>query len=171
MKYDKFGRISVAEDELCDLIYTEPSADLSMFLVEDPEHFNQSVAATHYESPLLKKYQELVLDIDQFDQKNQENWYMPNEYRDLDIAKWLLDQCHSEPQLQRVAEELLLFQEKNLFTLLKYLKYLVDTMRKNDVVWGVGRGSSISSYVLFLIGIHRIDSLYYDLPIDEFLKD
>ena len=52
----------------------------------------------------------------------------------------------------------------------KYLKYLVDTMRDNQVIWGVGRGSSVASYVLYLIGIHKIDSMYYDLPINEFLR-
>jgi DNA polymerase III alpha subunit len=57
-----------------------------------------------------------------------------------------------------------------MFVLLQYLKYLVDTMRNNSVVWGVGRGSSVASFVLFLIGIHRINSLYYGLSIDEFLK-
>jgi len=65
---------------------------------------------------------------------------------------------------------LILFQERGLFPLLRYLKYLVDTMRANNVVWGVGRGSSIASFVLFLLGVHRINSLYYDLSIDEFLK-
>jgi DNA polymerase III alpha subunit len=43
-------------------------------------------------------------------------------------------------------------------------------MRANNIVWGVGRGSSVASYVLFLIGIHKVDSLYYDLPIEEFLR-
>jgi DNA polymerase III alpha subunit len=57
-----------------------------------------------------------------------------------------------------------------MFTLLKYLKYLVDTMRTHNIVWGVGRGSSVASFILFLIGIHRINSLHYDLSIDEFLK-
>ena len=57
-----------------------------------------------------------------------------------------------------------------MFMLLKYLKYLVDTMRNNNIVWGVGRGSSVASFVLFLIGVHKINSLYYDLPIEEFLK-
>jgi len=63
-----------------------------------------------------------------------------------------------------------LFQERDMFVLLRYLKYLVDTMRENNIVWGVGRGSSVASFVLFLLGIHRINSLYYDLSIDEFLK-
>jgi DNA polymerase III alpha subunit len=63
-----------------------------------------------------------------------------------------------------------MFQERGMFPLLCYLKYLVDTMRENNVVWGVGRGSSVASFVLFLLGVHRINSLYYDLSIDEFLK-
>ena len=95
---------------------------------------------------------------------------MPVEYYELDIAKWVLDQCKNQAELQRAGDELLKFQERNMFVLLQYLKYLVDTMRKNNIVWGVGRGSSVASFVLFLIGIHRINSLYYDLSIDEFLK-
>ena len=43
-------------------------------------------------------------------------------------------------------------------------------MRDNGVIWGVGRGSSVASYVLYLIGIHKVDSMYYDLPINEFLR-
>jgi len=95
---------------------------------------------------------------------------MPQSYKDMDIAKWIIEQCKTQPELQRVAEELLLFQERGLFDLLKYLKYLVDTMRDNEVIWGVGRGSSVASYVLYLIGIHKVDSMYYDLPVNEFLR-
>jgi hypothetical protein len=96
---------------------------------------------------------------------------MPKEYYDLDIAKWVLDQCQGEAELQRAGDELLKFHDRGIFPLLKYLKYLVDTMRKHNIVWGVGRGSSVASFVLFLLGIHRINSLYYGLSIDEFLKD
>jgi DNA polymerase III alpha subunit len=46
----------------------------------------------------------------------------------------------------------------------------VETMRVNNIVWGVGRGSSVASYVLYLIGVHKIDSMYYDLDIEEFLR-
>jgi len=78
--------------------------------------------------------------------------------------------CTSEAELQRCGEELLLFQEKNLFDVLRYLKYLVDVMTQNHLIWGVGRGSSVASFVLYKLGVHRIDSLYYDLDIKEFLK-
>ena len=71
---------------------------------------------------------------------------------------------------QRAGDELMKFQDRDLFPMLNFMKYFVDTMRKKNVVWGVGRGSSVASYVLFLIGVHIIDSIYYDLDINEFLK-
>jgi DNA polymerase III alpha subunit len=108
--------------------------------------------------------------LELFDHVQQQNWYMPEEYKQLDIAQWVLDQCDNDPKLQRVGKELMLYQERDLFNLLRYLKYFVDTMRKNTVVWGLGRGSSVSSYVLYLIGVHKIDSMYYDLDIEEFLR-
>ena len=89
---------------------------------------------------------------------------------DLDIAAWVLEKCKTEAELQRVGQELILYQERDLFNLLRFMKYLVDTLRQNKLVWGVGRGSSTASYVLYLIGVHRIDSLFYDLDIAEFLK-
>jgi DNA polymerase III alpha subunit len=70
-----------------------------------------------------------------------------------------------------VAEELVLFQDQNLFELLKYLKYLTDVIHKNRIVCGVGRGSSVASYVLYLLGVHRIDSMRYGLDIREFLRE
>ena len=119
----------------------------------------------------FQQYNKLDVTIPEYDALNQVNWLMPDEYKDMDIAKWILEQCETEPELQRVGEELLIFQERDLFDLLRYLKYLVDTMRANGVIWGVGRGSSVASYVLYLIGIHRVNSMYYDLSIGEFLRD
>ena len=81
-----------------------------------------------------------------------------------------MDQCSTDAELQRCGEELLLYQERDAFDLLRYMKYLVDTMRAQKVLWGVGRGSSVASFVLYKIGVHRINSMYYDLDPREFLK-
>ena len=97
------------------------------------------------------------------------NWFIPDEYKLLDIEKYLIEQC-PEQNYTRLAEELALFEQNNMIPVLKTMKYVVDTLRNNNRVWGVGRGSSVSSYVLFLIGIHKIDSVKYALPIDEFFK-
>lgn len=102
-------------------------------------------------------------------QVDKNNWFIPNKYKQLDIEEFLVTQC-PEQNYPRLIEELALFKQNNMIPVLKTMKYVVDTLRDNNIVWGVGRGSSVSSYVLFLIGIHKIDSVKYALPIDEFFK-
>ena len=63
-----------------------------------------------------------------------------------------------------------MFEERNLFPVIQILIYIIETMRKHKLVWGVGRGSSVASYVLYLIGAHKVNSLTYNLDIEEFLK-
>ena len=170
MKYDQYGQAYTTSNELCDLLYKNPKLDISLFQVEDSLEYNRSVAELHAELDLLDSYHNISQTVEEFDNILQKNWRMPQEYQELDIAEYALSLCKEEHELQRVGQELLLYQERNLFDLLRYLKYLVDTLRKNNVVWGVGRGSSVASYVLFLLGVHKIDSLYYNLDVGEFLK-
>lgn len=98
------------------------------------------------------------------------NWFIPAEYQNMDIEGFLVDQCPKE-NYQRLIDELQLYKSQDLIPVLKTIKYIVDTLRKNNVVWGVGRGSSVASYVLFLLGIHKVDSVKYKLPISEFFKE
>ena len=170
MKYDRYGRTFTTSNELCELLYKNPDLDLSLFLVEDPQEYSKSRAELHADVPPLHGYVELAESVDYFDQRWQSKWRMPEEYKQLDIAAYVLGLCTQDYELQRVGEELLLFQERDAFNLLRYMKYLVDTLRKNNIVWGVGRGSSVASYVLFLLGVHKINSIYYNLDIEEFLK-
>ena len=170
MKYDQYGQTYTTSDELCDLLYKSPTLDISLFQVEDSLEYNRSVAELHAELDLLDSYHNISQTVEEFDSILQCNWRMSIEYKNLDIAEYVLSLCQQDHELQRVAQELLLYQERDLFDLLRYLKYLVDILRQNNIVWGVGRGSSVASYVLFLIGVHKIDSLYYNLDIDEFLK-
>jgi DNA polymerase III alpha subunit len=99
----------------------------------------------------------------------QSSWNMPDKYTTLDIEEWLLDSC-PEQNHQRLEEELQEYKQRNMLDLLRWLKYFVDTCRKEHIVWGVGRGSSVASYVLYLIGVHKIDSLKYNLDWREFLR-
>ena len=170
MKYDKYGRTYTTSNELCELLYKNPELDLSLFQVEDPQEYNKSKHELHADVPRLSGYVELAESIESFDSWWQHKWHMPDEYKQLDIAKHVLDLCSNEAELQRVGHELLLYQERGLFDLLRYLKYLVDTMREHRLIWGVGRGSSVASFVLYKMGLHQIDSLFYDLDPGEFLR-
>jgi DNA polymerase III alpha subunit len=172
MKYDPYGQAYTDTRELCDLLYQNPELDLAKFKVVDSLPYNSAVRQTFSGFPEVTPYtiprEEIPIEL--FHWSQQQTWYMPNEYKELDIAQYILSLCNTDPELQRVGEELLLYQERDLFNLLRYLKYFVDTMRTNQVLWGLGRGSSVASYVLYLLGVHRIDSLFYDLSIEEFLK-
>lgn len=165
---DKFGQPIFSEKDICDLYMSDPSRQLKSLFVKEKISFDLELNLQTL--PELINYEVSDQTIEEFDQSRAYEWFMPQEYKNLDIAKWVLDQCKTDAELQRAGEELIMFQERNMFILLQYLKYLVDTMRENNIVWGVGRGSSIASFVLYLIGIHRINSLYYDLSINEFLK-
>ena len=168
MRTDIYGQQIYDEMELCLLYLQDPSRNLKRTFVDKEIHLSESLQLENV--PELIKYNPRNITVQEFDSINQSNWLMPEKYKNMDIAKFILDQCKNEAELQRAGEELLLFQERNMFVLLQYLKYLVDTMRQNNIVWGVGRGSSVASFVLFLLGVHRINSLYYDLSITEFLK-
>lgn len=172
MKYDTFGQIYLSSDELCNILYQRPDIDLSQFFVEDWDQYNNSIKSNFADLPLVKEYHAHPTNYSTeiFHKTKQSLWHMPDDYKNLDIAQWLLDQCNTQEELQRVGKELLLYQERDLFPLLQQLKYIIDVWRENNVVWGVGRGSSVASYVLYLLGVHKINSMYYDLDIEEFLR-
>jgi hypothetical protein len=168
MRTDIYGQQIYNEMELCLLYLQDPNRTIKRALVENKIKFDEVLQLEN--APELIQYNKLDMTVEQFDKQMQSNWLMPEQYKTMDIAQYVLNHCHGESDLQRAGEVLLLFQERDMFVLLRYLKYLVDIMRKNNIIWGVGRGSSVASFVLFLLGIHRINSLYYDLSIDEFLK-
>ncbi len=100
---------------------------------------------------------------------DKDHWFIPKDYENMDIEEFLVSKCPEE-NYNRLITELELFKQNNMLSVLKTMKYIVDTLRSNQIVWGVGRGSSVASYVLFLIGVHKVDSVKYNLPIEEFFK-
>jgi len=170
MTSDRYGQLIYSDSDIIDLLMQGRNLlDLKQLLVDDSVDLQQLTAVVET-VPDLVGYQHSVETIEEFDQRLQSCWHMPEEYRELDIAAHVLSLCTTQEQLQRCGEELLLYQERGLFDLLRYLKYLVSVMTEHGVIWGVGRGSSVSSYVLYLLKVHRIDSMYYNLDIHEFLR-
>lgn len=172
MKTNKHGEQIYSEDDLCDLIMQGfNTSDLDGIIVDRPLDLEQAALMLE-DVPKLIEYDALVeqMPTEEFDHRNQTHWFMPDRYKDMDIAEHVLSLCNSNAELQRCGHELLLFQERGLFDLLRYLVYLVDVMKENKLIWGVGRGSSVASFVLYKLGVHRIDSLHYDLDPAEFLR-
>jgi hypothetical protein len=173
MIQSKFGELVFSENDVCDLLMQGRSIDSLTNVVVDPS-INLEELVRYVERPesLLTwtfPYDQAT-SVPEFHVAQQTNWHMPGEYKQLDIAAYILGLCTTEAELQRCGQELLLYQERELFDLLRYLKYLVDVMKQNRVIWGVGRGSSVASYVLYKLEVHRIDSMFYNLDIREFLR-
>lgn len=103
------------------------------------------------------------------------DWVIPDSYRNMDVYGHLIDNIipnipedDRNVRLQRILDELDEYEKRGLMPLLRILIYVVETFRKRNVVWGVGRGSSCASYILYLLGIHCIDPIKYDIPLHEF---
>jgi DNA polymerase III alpha subunit len=171
MKQNKFGELIFSESDICDLIMQgRDPITLDGMLVDDTVQVEQVHELFDDFPQFMRPDQALDTDIAEWHGRQQRNWHMPEEYKNMDIAAHVLSLCSNEAELQRCGTELLLYQERNLFDLLRYLAYLVAVMQDNRIIWGVGRGSSVASYVLYKLGVHRIDSMYYDLDPQEFLR-
>jgi len=106
---------------------------------------------------------------DKYTYSDVNNWHMPEEYKQLNITDYILNLCPKQ-NTDRCIAELEEFKQRGMLPMLKFLVYMVTTLRDNNIMWGVGRGSSVSSYILYLIGVHKIDSIKYNLDYKEFLR-
>ena len=95
---------------------------------------------------------------------------MPEHYKELDIVRFINNRELTYQERDRVHLEIEMYRERGMIPVLRFLVYLVDLCKENNIVLGVGRGSSVASYVLYLLGVHRVNSIKYDLDIKEFLK-
>jgi len=148
---------TTTEQQGIELLYR--NKDISDVVFDNATQFNQFANELDIEQLILEA-----------------NWSqdfnIPQHYKDIDVEEYIrgLVPTGVAEASQRVDMELTLYKARNLYSILQLMIYIVDMMRKNNLVWGVGRGSSVASYVLYLIGIHKIDSLKYNLNIEEFLK-
>ena len=171
MKTDDLGIPRFSNRDLIDMIYTGHADKVHVVLCDaddDIDRFN--VAMEEQGLDKLQKY--IPLDVDQktFDGALQSEWFMPDDYKGMNVHDYLIEKCNTQEERDRVYDEVTEYERRGMINLLRYMIYLVDFMRENDIVWGVGRGSSVASYVLYLIGVHKVNSIQFDLDWREFLR-
>jgi hypothetical protein len=173
MQTNTYGEIVLDEQDLCDLVMQGQSvADLKRVTVDHSVDLEKLIHVLEDPASVVTWTfpTNSNVSVPDWDSVRQQHWHMPASYAVMDIAAHVLSLCSTDAELQQAGHELMLYQERGLFDLLRYLKYLVDVMTENHVIWGVGRGSSVASYVLYLLGVHRINSMFYDLDVSEFLR-
>jgi DNA polymerase III alpha subunit len=167
---NNWGDCIYEEQSIIEHLYQNPTADISQLHIENTEPYLTALAELGIDLPTIKGEPTHDETPEEFDLRLQSQWHMPANYSELDVLKYLLGRCQTEQEQQRVKAEYVLFEKKNFTKVLQFLIYLVDTLRANNIVWGVGRGSSVASFCLFLIGVHKINPLLYNLDHREFLR-
>jgi DNA polymerase III alpha subunit len=170
VKTNQYGQVELTEAETFNALYNKTITNLNGIYIDQPDQYNTAVKTNADSIDLLYSLPKETVSVQEFDRALQKQWFIPDQYKNFEIVGFLLDQTTNETEYQRVVEELELFYQHNMVDLLIYLKYLVDTMKDNNIVWGVGRGSSVASYCLYLLNVHRIDSIKYNLDIKEFFR-
>jgi DNA polymerase III alpha subunit len=165
MLLDSYGNPVFQEQDIFNMLYKGQLEYLDQIFAEPTKEVESLFKNLGITPKQVDPYEDRTF----FDEANQTSWFIPEDYYP-NLVEMLYGMCTTKEQTDRVSEELEAFIEHGMLDLLFVLKYIVDTLRANNVVWGVGRGSSVASYVLYLIGVHRIDSLKYNLDWQEFLR-
>jgi DNA polymerase III alpha subunit len=106
-------------------------------------------------------------------------WNIPKSVQNLDLKAFLLKIFDStvekndllrEVKLHRLLREYEWFKQNNMENLIKTVIYVINTFIHHNVVWGIGRGSATSSYLLYLIGLHDVDPIKYNISEKDFMK-
>lgn len=160
------GTVILSADGAVEALYVGSDLDGCVIVPsEDADLYEHSIRLLDMDLP------KLITDPQQLSQQAwYDGWHTPKHYAELDVLTYCLAKCDNDDQRERVCEEILLFAARDMMPVLRHLIYMVDHLRAQHIVWGVGRGSSVSSYVLFLIGINRIDPMKFNLDVSEFLK-
>jgi|TARA_A100001391_G_scaffold70880_1_gene45284 DNA polymerase III alpha subunit len=169
IKTNKHGDCIYTEQDAINLLYTQPDFDITKLFFDSPDKYNDTIQELGIDLPKIQKAP-VRGDVLEFDKNNCHRWHMPENYSKLNVLQWLLEKCQNEEERFRVQTEYSLFEQKKFIKVLQFLIYFVDTLRANNVVWGVGRGSSVASFCLFLIGVHKINPMLYNLDHREFLR-
>ena len=167
MRLDQYSNPVFNEQDIFEALYKGQTLSPAMIVdMTDEIESLENIAGFKFVEPYPE---DLEVTIAEYDSICQSNWNMPDKYKQLDIEEYLVSICPEE-NYPRLVAELDAFKERNMLDLLRWLKYFIDTCETESVVWGIGRGSSVASYVLFLIGVHSVDSIKYNLDWQEFLR-
>jgi DNA polymerase III alpha subunit len=171
VKVNMYGQAILSSDNLRDLLLQGKNiSHLNVIFDEEIELFQKYQSELLPDTITFLDAPEELLTFDEFHQKCADEWVFPDIYQQIDVLKWLLDKCKTQQEIDRVRVEYALYEERELIMLLRLFIYIISYLREKKFVWGVGRGSSVSSYILYLIGVHRVDSIKYGLEIKDYLK-
>jgi DNA polymerase III alpha subunit len=156
MRLDKFGNPIFNSSDIFKSLYQGKLTNLKDITVDYSDDIKQLEEVAEF---TFQRFNDQLdqIDVKDFDQALQSDWFMPPEYREFDVKEYCISRCVGDVQVDRVNSEMAAYEDRGMIPLLQWIKHFVDTCTENNIVWGVGRGSSVASFVLFLLGVHQVD--------------
>lgn len=111
------------------------------------------------------------------------DWLLPKKFQELEIEDYIAKKLEAflatanyteeleAAAFSRVVDELDEIAKRGMTEFIRTIVYVIETFNEHDQIWGVGRGSSCASYILFLLNVHAVDCVKYNISMDEFFHD
>lgn len=105
------------------------------------------------------------------------SWNIPSQCKNINLKEYILAKLvdrfpnADDRYVKRLEEELLEITSRDVVDLFRTLIFVTETLLKSDTVLGVGRGSSCASLFLFVLGLHKVDPIKYNIPASEFFHN
>lgn len=102
------------------------------------------------------------------------SWNIPEKFKNVNLLDYVVERLDKIPVniRQKYHDRLVLeieeIEKRDVSNLFKMLVYVTETLKNSKTVFGVGRGSSCACLFLYLIGLHKVDPIKYDIPLSEF---
>jgi DNA polymerase III alpha subunit len=161
VKFDPTGTALLSKQGIIELAYQDRINDAVFFWQDNTEKQQYESVCEYLDNWPFQRAEP---------QPNNRNWFTPSEYQKIDLEKYILDRCKNTEEIARAKQELAYTKQLDSEHIFKHLIYLVDTWRAQNRVWGIGRGSSVSCFLLYAIGLNKINPLDYDIDCHEFFK-
>lgn len=168
---DDNGIFVVNDNGICELLLR--NEDISEILCEKSDKsikFNNMLSFHNKDSEKIKIYENKTESLEDFHKIRKNRWFIPEKYKNIDVLDYIISKCKYNYEIERIDEEYKIFYEQNMIDLLRIMIYISDVVNENNIFLGIGRGSSVSSYILYKLGIHKVDSIKYNLDYNEFFK-
>lgn len=169
LNVDDWGRVVVGCDAAIEVLMS--GRDLTALYVEaSPEllRFNEVCARFDKPEEMISPATTPDQSPEAYHAERSQQWLSPIEHESL----WdgLLAKCQTAEERRRFVLELEEFNKRGMLPVLAQLHGMIQRLDEAGVVRGVGRGSSVASFILFLMDVHFINPMLYDLDVSEFLK-
>lgn len=179
MIVNEYGQVTFDTNEIINKLYTQEWQTVTGFVESLDEIAKWNQNCQQFELVPVESQQTPQQDPQSYHSELSYQWKMPIEFLKFDPMVFFSQELVNRSLNQQEYLDYLVGEIKtwdNIMThesavnLWKFLHYLIKTCEIKDIVTGVGRGSSVSSLVLYLLGVHHVDPVKYKLDYKEFLR-